>query len=623
VAWDLPPPVPAGVRVSHAGGTRRIIRGARGPPSGQPTWDRRLSATDSTERPLVAAPSPRHGCAMHTPRLALLAALAATAVAASTAPNASAAVQRYASPTGTGKDCTSISPCDITEALYGGGSGDEVIVGSGDYPLTVTPAVKNGLTIHGVAGRPRPHLLFSGNQSGLFLPQGTVLRHVEIAQAEPNSRTLYSWGSTVDQVIVKGSAGTDCAAFARNSTIRDSIVVASGSGASAICTRADGPGDTSASSYRNVTAIATGSGGVAIDAYASGTGKVTVNLVNVIAQGGPVGASLAMTTDGSGAEATITARHSNWANYLAFGTNAQYVNLGGNQGTSPAFVDAAAGDYRQRPGSLTIDAGLDDLANGALDVDGDPRRVGTTDIGADELVPRPAATTEPAGAVTSQSAMVSGRVNPKDAPTTYRFEYGTTTAYGRSTPVTAAGSGETAVVAAATVGGLSPATTYHYRILATNAGGVTTGSDRTFTTTVPAVGPPATQPPATTPPAAQPPATTPPFPGIELASPKLTYARGAITVRLRCPAGTSGRCSGRTTLTARRPTSARRVSLGRAAFSIRPGSGASVKVRVTRAGRRLLRRASRPRGRAVNFARDGAGRSTTTETAVTIRHRRR
>jgi hypothetical protein len=551
---------------------------------------------------------------MHTPRLALLAAVAATAVAASTAPNASAAVQRYASPTGTGKDCTSVSPCDITEALYGGGSGDEVIVGSGDYPLTVTPAVKNGLTIHGVAGRPRPQLLFSGNQSGLFLPQSTVLRYIEIAQAEPNSRALYSWGSTVDRVIVKGSAGTDCAAFARNSTIRDSIVVASGSGASAICARADGPGDKSAGSYRNVTAIATGSGGVAIDAYASGTGMVTVNLVNVIAQGGPVGASLAMTTDGSGAEATITARHSNWANYLAFGTNAQYVDLGGNQGTSPAFVDAAAGDYRQRPASVTIDAGLDDFANGALDVDGDPRRVGTTDIGADELVPRPAATTEPAGAVTSQSAMVSGRVNPKGAPTTYRFEYGTTTTYGRTTPVTAAGSGKTAVVAAAAVGGLSPATTYHYRIVAANAGGVTTGSDRTLTTTtVPAVGPPATQPPA----------TTPPFPGIELASPKLTYARGAITVRLRCPAGTSGRCSGRTTLTARRPTSARRVRLGRAAFSITPGGGASVKVRVTRAGRRLLRRASRRRGRAVSFARDGAGRSTTTETAVTIRHRRR
>jgi hypothetical protein len=545
---------------------------------------------------------------MHTTRLTLVAALAAAAAAASIAPNASAAVQRYASPTGSGKGCSSTSPCAITEALYGGGSGDEVIVGPGDYPLTVTPAVKNGLTIHGVAGRARPRLLFSGNQSGLFLPQGTVLRYVEIVQAEPTSRALYSWGSTVDRVLVKGSPGTDCAAFARNSTIRDSIVVASGLGASAICTRADGPGDASASSYRNVTAIATGSGGVAIDAYASGTGHVTVNLVNVIAQGGPVGASLAITTDGSGAEATISARHSNWANYLASGTNAQYVDLGGNQGTPPAFVNAAAGDYRQRPGSVTINAGLDDLANGTLDVDGDPRRVLTTDIGADELVPGPAATTEAAGAVTSRSATLSGSVNAKGAPTTYRFQYGTTTAYGRSTSVTAAGSGTSAVAAVATVGDLRAGTIYHYRIVAANAGGVTKGSDRTFTTTVSAVPSPS---------------TTPPFPGVKLASGKLTYARGRLTVRLTCPAGTSGRCSGRTTLTARRPTSARRVRLGRARFSIAAGTRAKVQIRVTRAGRRLLRRASRLRGRAVNLARDGAGRSTSTTTAVTIRHRRR
>ena len=177
---------------------------------------------------------------------------------------------------------------------------------------------------------------------------------------------------------------------------------------------------------------------------------------------------------------------------------------------------------------------------------------------------------------------------------------------------TAAGSGTTAVATAATVGGLSPATTYHYRIVAANPGGVTDGSDRTFTTTVPPAPPPATQPPA----------TTPPFSGVELASPKLTYAGGAITVRLRCPAGTSGRCSGQTTLTARRRTSPRRVSLGRAAFSIAPGSSARVKVRVTRAGRRLFRRASRLRGGAVDFTRDDAGRSKTTKTAVTIGRRR-
>jgi hypothetical protein len=35
---------------------------------------------------------------------------------------------------------------------------------------------------------------------------------------------------------------------------------------------------------------------------------------------------------------------------------------------------------------------------------------------------------------------------------------------------------------AANVGGLTPHTTYHFRMTATNAGGTRMGSDRTFTT---------------------------------------------------------------------------------------------------------------------------------------------
>ena len=105
--------------------------------------------------------------------------------------------------------------------------------------------------------------------------------------------------------------------------------------------------------------------------------------------------------------------------------------------------------------------------------------IGTTDIGADEFVAAPAATTGPAGAVSDNSATLSGSVNPNGAPTSYRFEYGTTTAYGATTPATDAGSGAGAVAAGATVSGLSPGTTYHYRVVATNAGGVTHGADQT------------------------------------------------------------------------------------------------------------------------------------------------
>jgi hypothetical protein len=115
-----------------------------------------------------------------------------------------------------------------------------------------------------------------------------------------------------------------------------------------------------------------------------------------------------------------------------------------------------------------------------------------------------------------------------------------------------------------------------------------------------------------------------PFAGVELLSRKLTYVRRAIPVVLRCPAGTAGGCSGRIVLTARsRPKSRRRVTVGRAAFSIAPGSRTRVKVGVTRAGRRLLDRATRLPALAVNASRDAAGQSKTTRPAVTIRRRQR
>lgn len=87
--------------------------------------------------------------------------------------------------------------------------------------------------------------------------------------------------------------------------------------------------------------------------------------------------------------------------------------------------------------------------------------------------------------VTPTSAKLAGTVNPNNSPTTYRFEYGTTTAYGRQSPAEFElflGSGGSAVGVNASLGGLEPNTTYHWRIVATNAVGTTKGADRQFTT---------------------------------------------------------------------------------------------------------------------------------------------
>jgi Ca2+-binding RTX toxin-like protein len=144
-------------------------------------------------------------------------------------------------------------------------------------------------------------------------------------------------------------------------------------------------------------------------------------------------------------------------------------------------------------------------------------------------------------------------------------------------------------------------------------------------------GPSNVQPAGTTPTAptaTAPPATSAPsFAGVRLVSTRLTMAGRFIALRLRCPAATVGRCTGTAKLTARRRRTGSRaastVTLGRARFSIAAGKRARVRVRVSRAGRRLLGRAPRIRGLATGAARDGAGRSKTTVATVTIRHRPR
>jgi len=101
----------------------------------------------------------------------------------------------------------------------------------------------------------------------------------------------------------------------------------------------------------------------------------------------------------------------------------------------------------------------------------------------------PAVATEPATAVAANSATLNGTVNPQGAATTYYFQYGLTTAYGSSTPGTSAGAGSSVVAVNVPVPNLTPQSTYHFRIVAVNAGGTSYGAARTFTTTSP--GPPA------------------------------------------------------------------------------------------------------------------------------------
>jgi hypothetical protein len=82
---------------------------------------------------------------------------------------------------------------------------------------------------------------------------------------------------------------------------------------------------------------------------------------------------------------------------------------------------------------------------------------------------------------------LKGAVNPNSLPTTYHFEFGTTTSYGANLPEPDApvGSGASAVAVTQEVTGLLPNTTYHYRIAASNSEGPGVSGDEAFTTPPP------------------------------------------------------------------------------------------------------------------------------------------
>src|SRR5208283_2351874 len=96
----------------------------------------------------------------------------------------------------------------------------------------------------------------------------------------------------------------------------------------------------------------------------------------------------------------------------------------------------------------------------------------------------PTVVTKAATSVTQTTATLTATVNPNGGNVTEcKFEYGTTISYGSTASCASLpGSGTSPVAVSAAVASLTPNTTYHFRIVATNAGGTSKGSDETFKT---------------------------------------------------------------------------------------------------------------------------------------------
>ena len=92
-------------------------------------------------------------------------------------------------------------------------------------------------------------------------------------------------------------------------------------------------------------------------------------------------------------------------------------------------------------------------------------------------------TTQSPNGISDHSAKLRANIDPNGEDTTYYFELGTTDTYGSVTPAGTLKKDEKATDVSSTVTGLTSASTYHYRVVATNKKGTTYGPDQSFTTT--------------------------------------------------------------------------------------------------------------------------------------------
>jgi uncharacterized protein (TIGR02145 family) len=146
------------------------------------------------------------------------------------------------------------------------------------------------------------------------------------------------------------------------------------------------------------------------------------------------------------------------------------INPGSIAGSGPNFtvVNLAAGTYNFM---VTSEAGCISPASANVVINPQPAT--------------PTAASSAATAVASETATLNGTVNANNTSTDVTFEYGPTPGYGSSitaTPSPVTGTNNTAV--SANIVGLTPYTTYHYRIVAVGAGCTTYGNDLIFTTQV-------------------------------------------------------------------------------------------------------------------------------------------
>ena len=295
---------------------------------------------------------------------------------------------RYAAPGGDGPagTCPASNPCSLRDAAEHSNvdDGDLVLLRGGTYNLGTTRLqITARITMQPASAAVRPRITASaGDTIAAFGP--LTLRRLAVKNFNAggvSSALNLQAGGFIDRAEVFSSSLGGEGIFARGTTqIRNTVVEARGNFGAGITT--GGPGTTT---IANVTAVSQGPNGIGIRSPNSHGSPQSVTIVTTIAFGTQ---NDLVATDTSGADDPDVNVNVSWSNVVGTDDDPPDANISldmGNQSGIPLFSSLLAGDFRQRPGSPTVDAGHNSFSFGRRDFEGSPRiQGGRVDIGADE-----------------------------------------------------------------------------------------------------------------------------------------------------------------------------------------------------------------------------------------------
>lgn len=334
-----------------------------------------------------------------------------------TLPVSAPAATRYASPTGVANaNCPIANPCDLATAVNVTAYGDEVILLGGTYdvaPNSLSSSIPGNLTAQAVTIRGEspfapPTIRSTPTESaiGFVANYDVTLRDVRIEYLGSNATfTALHVGqyARIERVFVDAGPTQWAACTASNNTrYLNSACVAHGDNATALMFSI-GMNSSAVTTWdfeattRNSTFVSRGDSSTALRICAGnqGTDLLTQRLVStnsIFKAFNATSTDVALETGwGANNSSVFVAQNSSFSSVTASGPGTETSSANsanGNQSAMPLFVNPAGGNFEPAPNSPTIDAGVDDAANGTLDLATKPRTAGArTDIGAYEFQP--------------------------------------------------------------------------------------------------------------------------------------------------------------------------------------------------------------------------------------------